>query len=106
MDSGCDVASVLCAFIANCIDVAIDSAAAIFHCIAEFIDTLASSIEAIADAGCDATELSVYILVVKAFEKVGTCDCALCCSIASAAKNSTAAKYCEPYKINEPFVTG
>ena len=119
MDGRGDVASILCGLITNCVDVAVDSAAAILHTITKFgdaiLDTIETilqarvdSIEAITDAVGDATELSVYILIVETFEEVRTSECTLHCGVirAVATKQSTTTKYSKPYKVDEPYVTG
>ena len=71
-------------------------------------DAVLDSIEAISKSIGDATQLSVYILVVKAFEEVGASKRALYCGVATAiaSEQSTTAENCEPYKVDEPFVTG
>lgn len=108
MDCGSDVASVLGALVADGVDVAIDTAAAILHCVAKFADALAGCVEAITDTIGDATQLSVYVLIVESLEEVGTSEGALNCGIASTTittKNTAAAENCEPNEVNEPDVT-
>ena len=62
---------------------------AIFH-------TRVDSVEAISKAVGDATELTVNILIVEAFEKIGTSECALYSNIVGAtiSKQSTITKDC------------
>jgi hypothetical protein len=90
-----DFASVLATFIANRINVAVGLAAALLSGETIFCDTftghveaifhaIVDSIEAITETVGDATELSVYILVVETFKKVGAGDCALYSSIVGA----------------------
>jgi hypothetical protein len=90
-----DFASVFATFVANRINVAVGLAATLLSGKTVFCDALAGhvetifhatidGIEAITEAVGDATELSVYILVVETFKKVGASNCALYGSIVSA----------------------
>ena len=107
MDCGGDVASVLRALKADSVDVAIDAAAAILHCVAKVTNALTGCVEAVTNAIGDAAQLSVYVLVVEAFEEIGTSEGTLDCGVASTitTENTTAAENCEPNEVNEPDVT-
>ena len=107
MDCGGDVASILRALKADSVDVAIDAAAAILHCVTKVTNALTGCIEAVTDAIGDAAQLSVDVLVVEAFEEIGTSEGALDSGVASTivtTKNTTAAENCEPNEVNEPDV--
>ena len=94
--------------IAHTVNVAVCAADSILDSIEAIFHTRVNSIEAVRETIGDATQLSVYILVVEAFEEVRTSECALYCGVATAiaSEQSTTAENCEPYKVDEPFVTG
>ena len=100
-----NVIGVLASVVASSVDVAVDSAAAIFHRIAEVGDTLTSCVEAITQTVGDTTKLSVDVLSVEALEQVGASERALYGSIVGAtiSKQSTITEDCEPYQINKPL---
>ena len=107
MDCGSDVASILGALVADGVDIAIDTAAAILHCVAKLADALAGCVEAITETIGDAAQLSVYVLIVESLEEVGTSEGTLDSGVASTitTENTAAAKNCEPNEVNEPDVT-
>ena len=98
---------------ANCVNVAVGGAAAILNvslCTIEAIfEAVVDSIETITESIGDATELSVYILIVETFEEVRASNCSLYCGVTSTVsttEESAAAENRKPYKVDEPFVTG
>ena len=108
MDSGCDVAGILCSLVAYSVNVAVGFAAATLESIEAIFEGIVYSVETVADTISDATELAVYVLIVEALKQVRASECTLYCRVASGitSKNSAASKYCKPYKVNEPIVTG
>ena len=101
MDSGCDI-------IAYAIDIAIGSADSVLDTVEAVFHARVNCVEAVAEPVGDTTELSVYVLVIEAFEEVRASDCALYCGVANtiSTKDTATAEYCEPYEVDEPFVTG
>jgi hypothetical protein len=111
-----DFASVFATFVANRVNIAVGFAAALLSSEAIFCDAFTShveavfhaivnSIETITETIGDATELSVYILVVETFEKVRASNCALYCGIVSTISEDTAiAENGKPYKIDKGVV--
>ena len=102
-----DFASVLATFVTNRINIAVGFAATLLSGETIFCDAFASHVEAIFQAIVDgietitetigdATELSVYILIVETFKEVGASDCALYGSIVGAtiSKQSTITEDC------------
>lgn len=107
MDSVSDFTSVFVVFITNSVNVAICLAAALLcseaifcntalGCIEAIFQARVDSVEAITETFGDATELAVNILIVEAFEKIGTSERALYSSIVGAtiSKQSTITKDC------------
>jgi hypothetical protein len=115
-----DSTSVLCILEANCVNVAIRLAAAILCGKTIFCDAFSShiesvfqtrvnSIKSVTQAIGDATQLSVYILVVKSLKEVGASDCSLDCGIAVAVaitEQTAATKDCEPYEVDKLLCCG
>jgi hypothetical protein len=111
-----DFTCVFAIFIANRVNVAVGCAAAILYGVAEVGDAFASHVEAIFHTGVDSvetiaesvgdtTELSVDILCVETFEKVGAGESTLDRGIAIAVavtKDTAITKNCEPYEIDKP----
>jgi hypothetical protein len=110
VDSTSNIAETFAHIKANCINVAVGLAAAILNvslCAIETIfEAVVDSIEAITESIGNTTELSVYILVVETFEKVGAGESTLYCGIASTistTEETTAAENRKPYKVDKPL---
>lgn len=83
VDSVGNVVGILSSVVAGSVDVAVDTAAAVLHSEAEFRNALTSCVEAVTESIGDTAKLSIDVLGVKAFEEVGTSECALYCGIAT-----------------------
>lgn len=99
------------------VNVAVSLAATIFHVVAKFGDTSLCAVETIFQATIkgvktiaetigDTAQLTIYVLAIEAFKKIGAGDGTLDCGVVRAAisKNASATKYSKPYQVNKPFV--
>ena len=108
MDCVGDFTSVLSIFKANRVNVAVGLAAASLEAIEAIFECVVGCVETITESIGDATELSVYILIVETFEEIragnGSLSGGVASTVSAATEDATIAKKSKPYEINKGVV--